>query len=77
MKISTYFYAGVNIPKDVYLPAGLLIVPINSALNPILYSDLPEIVWDKLKKICGSSSAKVPVQLEPLEMTERRVITSQ
>ncbi|XP_077973213.1 uncharacterized protein LOC120338026 [Styela clava] len=29
--------AGMNIPNDAYLPVGLMIIPINSMLNPILY----------------------------------------
>lgn len=39
-----YIISGIEIPTDAYLPTGLLIIPINSALNPFLYSDLPDVM---------------------------------
>ncbi|XP_077972984.1 relaxin receptor 1-like isoform X2 [Styela clava] len=29
--------AGIDIPNDAYLPVGLMIIPINSMINPVLY----------------------------------------
>ncbi|XP_077972987.1 relaxin receptor 1-like isoform X3 [Styela clava] len=33
--------AGIDIPNDAYLPVGLMIIPINSMINPMLYYALP------------------------------------
>ena len=41
------FFSGLPIPSDVYLPIGLIVIPINSVLNPFLYSNLPDILWEK------------------------------
>ncbi|XP_039271686.2 uncharacterized protein LOC120346100 [Styela clava] len=38
---------GVPISKDAYVPVSLIIIPINSALNPFLYSDAPDYIWEK------------------------------
>lgn len=46
-QICSILYSGVDIPNDAYLPAGLVIIPINSALNPFLYSRLSDMIWDK------------------------------
>ena len=42
--------SGVEIPTDAYLPTGLILIPINSALNPFLYSNLPDFLWSKFKQ---------------------------
>nr|XP_039261826.1 relaxin receptor 1-like isoform X2 [Styela clava] len=34
--------AGIDIPNDAYLPVGLIIIPINSMINPMLYYALPK-----------------------------------
>ena len=47
--VISFVVAGVDIPLDSYLPVGLIIIPINSALNPFLYSDLPDVIWNKLE----------------------------
>ncbi|XP_077969484.1 G-protein coupled receptor GRL101-like [Styela clava] len=39
---------GISIPYDAYVPVGLIIIPINSGLNPFLYSDVPDYAWKKL-----------------------------
>ena len=33
-------YAGVEIPKDTYIVTTCFLLPINSALNPVIYSKL-------------------------------------
>ncbi|XP_077969490.1 relaxin receptor 1-like [Styela clava] len=43
--------SGINIPYDAYVPVGLVIIPINSGLNPFLYSDGPDYVWEKLRPV--------------------------
>nr|XP_039250278.1 G-protein coupled receptor GRL101-like [Styela clava] len=43
--------AGVDIPNDAYVPVALILLPINSALNPFLYSDTPEYIWEKCKPL--------------------------
>ena len=44
-------FPGVGISKDAYLPTGLILLPINSALNPFLYSNLPDIIWNRTKTL--------------------------
>lgn len=55
-------FLGIHIPSDAYIPAGLIIIPINSALNPLLYSDLLDVVMEKLtgvkRLLCPSSDRK-------------------
>nr|XP_039256241.1 uncharacterized protein LOC120332960 [Styela clava] len=39
--------AGIDMPSDAYLPVGLLVIPINSFMNPILYN-VPMNTWKRL-----------------------------
>ncbi|XP_077968442.1 relaxin receptor 1-like [Styela clava] len=41
--------AGVDIPNDTYVVVGLILIPINSALNPLLFSEAPEYIWQRVK----------------------------
>nr|XP_039255128.1 G-protein coupled receptor GRL101-like [Styela clava] len=43
--------SGINIPYDAYVLVGWIIIPINSSLNPFLYSDGPDYVWEKLSPV--------------------------
>lgn len=40
--------SGFTIPVDAYVVAAVLLLPINSALNPLLYSRFLRLVWLKL-----------------------------
>ena len=38
-------FLGFNFSGDIYAVAAIILLPINSAFNPLLYSDLPEFIW--------------------------------
>ncbi|XP_039249356.2 uncharacterized protein LOC120327042 isoform X1 [Styela clava] len=40
---------GIHIPTEVYVPVGTILIPINSALNPFLYSGVPDWISRRLK----------------------------
>ncbi|XP_039257513.2 uncharacterized protein LOC120334123 isoform X1 [Styela clava] len=42
--------AGVNIQDTAYAVAAIVLLPINSALNPILYSDMVDAVYKKIQR---------------------------
>lgn len=48
-KMLRQLISGIDIPKDAYLPTGLLILPINSALNPFLYSNLADLILSRAR----------------------------
>nr|CAB3263501.1 glycoprotein 330-like [Phallusia mammillata] len=39
--------AGVTLSDDIYAVAAIVLLPINSAANPFLYSKLPDMLWQK------------------------------
>ena len=53
----------VRIPSFI-LQICYFLVPINSALNPFLYSSLPDILIKKLCRCCGEKHLKVAVSVD-------------
>nr|XP_039248516.1 uncharacterized protein LOC120326321 isoform X1 [Styela clava] len=43
--------SGFEISKQVYVPVGTILIPINSMLNPFLYSEAPEWIWKQIKPV--------------------------
>nr|XP_039259229.1 G-protein coupled receptor GRL101-like isoform X2 [Styela clava] len=41
---------GANVSNTAYVVAAIVLLPINSALNPVLYSDLPDALYKKLSE---------------------------
>nr|XP_039260639.1 uncharacterized protein LOC120336918 isoform X3 [Styela clava] len=39
---------GANVSNTAYVVAAIVLLPINSALNPVLYSDLPDALYKKV-----------------------------
>ena len=37
----------VDLAPTIYAVAAIVLLPINSAFNPLLYSDVPEYIWKK------------------------------
>ena len=44
MSIS-YFFPGKTFSPEIYAVSAIVLLPINSAFNPLLYSDLPDFIW--------------------------------
>ena len=53
--ISFCSLAGVSTPSWVYSFTVVVLLPINSALNPLLYSDVISNIFMRVKKRCGKS----------------------
>nr|XP_039267319.1 G-protein coupled receptor GRL101-like [Styela clava] len=45
--------AGVDVSDTVYALAAIILLPINSALNPILYSNALQGVWRTISRVVG------------------------
>lgn len=43
-------FGGVAVPPDAYAYSAIFLLPINSALNPIVYSNVWTVVHQKFKK---------------------------
>lgn len=50
---------GIHIRNELYVPVGTILIPINSCLNPFLFSELPDIMWNKISPIGGRLRASV------------------
>ncbi|XP_039256016.2 uncharacterized protein LOC120332768 [Styela clava] len=48
---------GVPVSDEVYAVAAIMILPINSAINPFLYSNLPEVIWTRAGKAYNKMSS--------------------
>ena len=55
-------FSGVRISNDAYAVSAIILLPINSALNPILYSDAIELLvaWVRGKTLVKSLFSSVP-----------------
>lgn len=54
---------GVRLPGLAYAVSAIILLPINSALNPIIYSNvldkLYEIIWPPKKNVNSTSSTRL------------------
>ena len=44
-------FSGIEVPYTAYFISAIVLLPINSALNPILYSDVCEKILAKIKNL--------------------------
>ena len=51
-------FAGVPLPEVAYVVSAIVLLPINSALNPILYSDAFDKFIDTIRNRIASKSRK-------------------
>ena len=49
-------FGGVPVPGTAYVVSAIILLPINSALNPIIYSDVGSFIFLKAKTLRRSSS---------------------
>lgn len=70
--------AGENISDNAYVFAAIFLLPINSAINPLLYSDLPDFLYRTIKNKLGSetSSGDGDVSKQISSNQERRITDS-
>lgn len=48
---NSHICIGVYISDIAYAFAAIILLPINSAMNPFLYSDVVDIIWKKLSPV--------------------------
>nr|XP_039273232.1 uncharacterized protein LOC120347366 [Styela clava] len=58
---------GIDISLDGYLAISLILIPINSAFNPVIYYLEPTVVWKKLSSFCRRRAKDEIDQMEAHE----------
>lgn len=67
---SLTFPIGVPIPPDTYAVSAIILLPINAAMNPFLYTTLIDYLWEMTTPIRRLFKSTVPSQAT--EMTAIR-----
>ncbi|CAK8678974.1 unnamed protein product [Clavelina lepadiformis] len=61
--IMSYIYlSGVDLNPTAYAVCGIVLLPVNSALNPILYAGILESIWAKAKSVFKEKKASNSVR---------------
>ena len=60
-------FSGVPLPDIAYAISAIVLLPINSALNPILYSDVFDKLFDKTVHKINSSTTWITVRFSKQE----------
>ena len=67
---------GVELSSDAYAWAAIVLLPITSALNPLVYSDVVSTAWKYVKKtLCGKTRSDSLLH-EPVAVTDRSQLST-
>ena len=56
MRLDNFVILGVPVPDTAYAVTAIILLPINAAVNPFLYSDIVDIVWKMMLPVRQWSS---------------------
>lgn len=65
-----FLSTGVSVSDEVYAVAAIVILPINSALNPFLYSNLPDVIMGRAGKAYSYLQSEISGKPETVQAVE-------
>ena len=69
--MATVKLCGGHLSNDAYAVAAIILLPITSALNPLMYSNYVSIAWDRLKNCFCKKQKNDPLTQDPVPLTDR------
>lgn len=70
MEIILLLFIGIPIPETIYAWLAVFILPINSALNPVLYTLTTTIFRKQIRKLLNSCLNKKNIEHHPQSASE-------
>ena len=68
---------GAKLSNDAYAVAAIVLLPITSALNPLVYSNFVSVAWVKMKQFCLCMKRKDDAQAQdPMPVTDRSQLST-
>ena len=67
---------GADLSNDAYAVAAIVLLPITSALNPLLYSNFVSVAWVRIKVYCGCMKRREDSFTQGVPITDRSQLST-